>query len=219
MASTTTRHRRTFGRIFKVRASDNWYVRYRVSGNEFQESSGSPGIRKAEKLLARREAELGLGTLVAPNTRRTTLGDLAGMLREDYTVNHRKSLSRAERSVKHLIDHSGSEARTVVMTTDRITRYIACRQASGAAPATIGAELAALKRMFTLGLRAARVVHRGPPADGGGRRHLLKVRAGAATRSPRGGGRSPVPPTRAVVGTPRCVRVGDPLLLVAAGLR
>ena len=46
------------------------------------------------------------------------------------------------------------------MTTDRITGYVAARQAEGAANATINRELAALKRMFRLGEIAGKVAQR-----------------------------------------------------------
>ena len=130
-----------------------------MNSNCYEESSGSGDRRKAEKLLARREAELGLGQFVAPDVKRTTLEDLGDILRDDYRVNGRRSLRRAETSLTHLLDHFGS-ARAVTVTADRVATYIRERQDSRAAPATIRNELAALKRMFTLGLRAGKVAHR-----------------------------------------------------------
>ena len=44
--------------------------------------------------------------------------------------------------------------RAVDITTDRIRAYIADRQGTGAANASIKRELAALKRMFTLAIQA-----------------------------------------------------------------
>jgi len=136
-----------------------WWVRYKVNGKPYDESSGSADVRKAEKLLARREAELGLGAFTAPDVKRITVEDLAQMLRDDYTVNGRRSLRRAETSLTHLLAHFGP-ARAVTLTGDRVAAYIRARQEAGAAPATIRNELAALKRMFTLGVRAGKVTHR-----------------------------------------------------------
>jgi integrase len=98
------------------------------------------------------------------------------MLRDDYTVNGRRSLRRAETSLDHLLPYFGAVwqddenhpaggewtggARAVTVTADRVTAYIRDRQQAKAAPATIRNELAALKRMFTLGVRAGKVTHR-----------------------------------------------------------
>jgi len=166
--------RRAFGTL-RLRGRI-WWVRYKVSGKSYEESSGSTDPRKAEKLLARRELELGLGQFVAPDVKRTTVVELAQMLRDDYRVNGRRSLRRAETSLDHLLayysaawqehpDHAdGGEwvggARAVTVTADRVTAYVRYRQEEGAAPATIRNELAALKRMFTLGARAGKVTHR-----------------------------------------------------------
>jgi integrase len=136
-----------------------WWVRYKVSGRCYEESSESSDRRKAEKLLARREAELGLGRFTAPDVKRTTVEDLAQMLRDDYRVNGRRSLRRAETSLTHLLEHFGP-ARAITLTSDRVAAYVRARQEAKAAPATIRNELAALKRMFTLGVRAGKITHR-----------------------------------------------------------
>jgi integrase len=157
MSTVTTTERREFGTL-RLRGSI-WWVRYKVKGKCYEESSGATDRRKAEKLLARREAELGLGHFVAPDVKRTTVVDLAQMLRDDYRVNGRRSLRRAETSLTHLLAYFGG-ARAITVTADRIAAYIRDRQDEGAAPATIRNELAALKRMFTLGLRAGKVTQR-----------------------------------------------------------
>ncbi len=48
-------------------------LRYRVNGQEHRESSHSTSQREAEKLLAKRQAELSVGILTAPATKRVTL--------------------------------------------------------------------------------------------------------------------------------------------------
>jgi site-specific recombinase XerD len=156
-ANADPQERRQFGTL-RLRGRI-WWVRYKVNGTCYEESSGSTDRRKAEKLLARREAELGLGSFTAPDVKRTTMEHLAQILRDDYRVNGRRSLRRAETSMAHLLDHFGA-ARAVTVTADRIAAYIRERQDAGAAPATIRNELAALKRMFTLGVRAGKVAQR-----------------------------------------------------------
>jgi integrase len=174
--ATETKTRRDFGRIFQRKESRFFWVRYRVNGKLYEESSRSPDVRQAEKLLARREAELGLGAFTAPDVKRTTIVELAQMLRDDYRVNGRRSLRRANTSLDHVLEHFGAVweedpqhpdggewtggARAVTVTADRVTAYMRERQEAEAAPATIRNELAALKRMFTLGLRAGKVAQR-----------------------------------------------------------
>ena len=144
------------GRLYQ--RGGTWWVQFRHMGRLYRESSGSSRQSKAVKLLNRRLGEIGQGRLVGPDVERTSFEDLAEMLFDDYRVNGRKSLDRAERSVKHLrgfFDH----ARVVDITSDRLSSYIRSRMAV-AKPATIRLELAALKRMITLGLRAGKVAHR-----------------------------------------------------------
>jgi hypothetical protein len=101
-----TETRREFGTL-RLRGRI-WWVRYKVNGKPYDESSGSGDRRKAEKLLARREAELGLGQFTAPDVKRTTIIELAQMLRDDYRVNGRRSLRRADTSLDHLLVHFGA---------------------------------------------------------------------------------------------------------------
>jgi hypothetical protein len=54
MTTITTTERREFGTL-RLRGRI-WWVRYKVNGKPYDESSGSADVRQAEKLLARREA-------------------------------------------------------------------------------------------------------------------------------------------------------------------
>jgi integrase len=98
--------------------------------------------------------------VVSPEVERTTLKDLCEMLRNDYRANQRRSLERVEAGLTHLTDHLGGDTRACDITTDRVTAYVATRQAAKAANATINRELAALKRMFRLAEIAGKVAQR-----------------------------------------------------------
>jgi integrase len=150
----TTAERRHFGTL-RLRGAI-WWVRYKVDGKCYEESSGSSDSRSAEKLLARREAELGLGQFVAPDVKRTTLDHLADLLRQDYKAQSNRSLPRAEDAICRLTDHFGGPARAEAVR-HRIGEYEATRLGSGAARATVNYELAILRRMFRLGVKARRV--------------------------------------------------------------
>lgn len=144
------------GRVYQ--RGGKWWVQYRYRGQLFRESSGSEKQGKAVNLLKKRLAEMAQGRLVGPTVERTTFEDLAAMLIEDYTVNGRKSLDRAKLSVKHL-GNVFARSLALDITTDRVSKYI-CSRMEEAKPATIRLEIAALKRMFTLGLRAGKVAMR-----------------------------------------------------------
>lgn len=105
---------------------------------------------------------MGTGKLVGPDVERTTFENLAQMLLDDYKMNARKSIRRATSSVKNLRKFFGFH-RALEITSDRITAYVQWRQEGNprpAKPATIQNELAALKRMFTLGVQAGKVYQR-----------------------------------------------------------
>src|SRR5258705_1662813 len=144
------------GRIY--RRGSIWWIQYYFRGDLHRETSGSTVRAEAVRLLRRRQAEMGQGRLVGPNVERTTLNDLAEMLVNDYPANGRKSLDRAQRSIAHLCEYFGPSPGAGI-PTDTITGYQQERMKT-AKPATVVNELAALKRMFTLGMRAGKVALR-----------------------------------------------------------
>src|SRR5207302_3968137 len=112
---------------------------------------------KAERLLAKREAELGVpGAFTAPASRRTRYDDLAAMVVDDYAMNGRKSTRQMRSMLTHLAAAYGGQ-RALTLTADRLTRYVVDRLAAGAARATVQNELAALRRAFRLAKRAGKV--------------------------------------------------------------
>lgn len=152
--SETLTERREFG--FLWRRGRLWWLRYRVDGREHRESSHSTSQREAEKLLAKRQAELSVGILTAPDAKRVTFTDLAEMVRDDYRVRGRRSLDRLEISLGHLEEYFGA-CRAVAITSDRITAYERERLDAGAARSSVNTELAALRRAFNLAIKAKRL--------------------------------------------------------------
>jgi len=160
---------RGLGRIFQSSYKDPktgkrkrtkiFWIQYNHQGRRYRESSHSTHRPDAVRLLKRRLAEIGQGRLVGPDAEKTTFEELAAMLIDDYMINGRKSIERARASVKRLREVFGP-MRAMDITADRIGRYIRDRQEAKAAAGTIQNELAALKRMFTLGVRAGTVIQR-----------------------------------------------------------
>src|SRR5439155_9217099 len=70
----------------------------------------------------------------------------------DYRVNRRRSISHAERNVRHLRSAFGGR-RALDIDTDRVQIYVDARLTDGASNATVNRELAALKRMFSIAVQ------------------------------------------------------------------
>ncbi len=96
---------------------------------------------------------------MVPHADRVRFEELAEDFLNDYRVNRKRSLGRAERSVEHLKGYfAGWKA--INISTPAVRAYIAKRQEQKAENGTINRELAALKRMFTLALQAEKLLRR-----------------------------------------------------------
>jgi len=129
-----------------------YWIKYYRNGKPYRESTRSKKEADAKRLLKKREGEISEGKLPGVYFDRVKFDELAEDFLRDYRVNQKKSLSRAERSVRRLKDHF-SGWRIPSITTPAIEAYIEDRIKSGAANATINRELSALKRMLNLGAR------------------------------------------------------------------
>ena len=161
------------GSIFK-RGKVYW-IKYYRNGKPYRESTKSKKEADAKRLLKKREGEISQGKLPGIYFDRVKFDELAEDLLQDYRINKKKSLIRAENSVGHL-KKTFEGMRVVDITTPRIRGYIedrmkwACNKCeekfdpqnkcpscdgddlkSGAANATINRELSALKRILNLG--------------------------------------------------------------------
>jgi integrase len=151
--------RRGLGRIYL--RGRVWWVQYSFRGKTIRESAESEKEVDATRLLKKRLGEIGRGRVVGPTVERTTFADLAKLIRDDYAINGRKSAERLESSLKHLEEHF-SLCRAVDINGARLGSYVKARLADDppAQASTVRNELAALKRSFTLALRAGMVVER-----------------------------------------------------------
>lgn len=131
--------------------SEIWWIKYYRNGKPFRESSGSKRKGNAEKKLKSREGEVVEGRFHGLRVEKILFDELAEDFLNDYRINKRKSLRRAELSIHHLKEFFGG-ARAIDMTTDRIKVYIAQRLDKGE-NGSINRELAALKRAFNLARR------------------------------------------------------------------
>ncbi len=124
-----------------------WWIKYSVNGEPIHESGGSDKESEARKLLKRRLGEIAIGRFIGPDAEKVTIRELAQDYLNDYRVNARKSLDKAERMVKRY-DEEDKETDSGMMAyfgdlkahsvgTDRVRAYTAKRIEEGAANATI----------------------------------------------------------------------------------
>jgi len=138
------------GSIYK-RGQTYWLECYR-NGKPYYESTKSTKETDAKRLLAKRQGEISEGKLPGVYFDRVKFDELAEDFLTDYRVNQKKSLVKAERSVRHLKEYFEG-FRVTQITTPKIQNYIEARQDEGAANASINWELSALKRMLNMGAR------------------------------------------------------------------
>mgnify|MGYP001619178046 FL=1 len=126
------------------------WIKYYRNGKPYRESSNSEKESDAKRLLKNREGEIVTGKFHGLNVERMPFDELAADFLTDYRINGKKSIDRAERSVKQLSSFfSGRKA--VEITSNLINEYISRKQNEGLENGTINRELSALKRMFSLG--------------------------------------------------------------------
>jgi integrase len=127
-----------------------WWIKYYKNGKPYRESTGTDKKMVAKKLLDRKEGEIAQGMVPGIQFDKVTFDELAEALLRDYRINQKKSLARAEWSVRHLKVYFESW-RVQAITSPEINKYVSARLEEGAANGTINRELTALKRMFNLG--------------------------------------------------------------------
>jgi hypothetical protein len=134
------------------RRGKKYWIKYYRNGQPYRESSNSEKEGVARHLLKIREGQIANHKFPGLRVEKILYDELAEDLKNDYTLNDRKSLERLRYSLKHLnVFFSGMRAANV--TSDAIQKYIMSRRAEEAKNGTINRELSALQRMFTLGER------------------------------------------------------------------
>jgi integrase len=99
-----------------------------------------------------REGEISRGRLPGICFDRVRFEDLAEDYLTDYRINNKRTLVKAERCARYLLEEFGG-MRVTDITTPKIKQYIQKRMDEGISNATINRELAALKRTFNLAAR------------------------------------------------------------------
>ena len=129
-----------------------FWIKYYRHGKSYRESSKSAKESEAKTLLKIREGQISEGKFPGLNVEKVRFDELAQDFLNDYKMNGKKSMVRAQLSLEHL-KKSFEGIRVVNITTSQIQAHIVKRQKDKASNASINRELSALKRMFTLGSR------------------------------------------------------------------
>jgi integrase len=138
------------GHIYK--RGNIYWIKYYRGGKPYYESTKSEKESEAKRLLRKRLGQIADGRFFGLRPERVRFEDLARDFLNDYRINGKRSLDKAQRSVRHLQGFFGG-MRAVDITTDKVRTYISERQDEGMSNAEINRELAALKRMFNLALQ------------------------------------------------------------------
>jgi integrase len=131
-----------------------WWIRYYRDGRRFEESSRSEKYEEARDLLRTREGAIASGAPVSSKIGRYRFEDAAADITTEYDTNGRKSAEKLETRLRlRLTPFFGGRRMSTISTAD-VRRYTKQQLDAGLAPATINRDLAALKRMFSLAIKA-----------------------------------------------------------------
>jgi integrase len=138
--------------------SPTFWIRYRRGGKNYFENTHETGKTKAQKILTDRQSRVDKGEDVSPEVGRLTFVIAAEGLTNDYAVHGKRSADTVEYRLRLHLTPFFTGYRMVNINADLINEYIGKRQAEGAANANINRELALLKRMFSLAIRAKKLL-------------------------------------------------------------
>ncbi|HKM99466.1 MAG TPA: tyrosine-type recombinase/integrase [Candidatus Binataceae bacterium] len=143
---------RGLGSWYRRLGSRFWWIQYSKRGRRVREAVGSEKEKDARDLLCDR-----LGDARARIPARLTVGDLYLGLERDYVISRKKSVRNVRSSWEHHLKPVFADTPAGELEPDRLSAYVAGRQAEGARNATINRELAALKRMYKLGQQSGKL--------------------------------------------------------------
>ncbi|MGA3207978.1 MAG: tyrosine-type recombinase/integrase [Syntrophales bacterium] len=129
-----------------------WWMSFNYNGQQIRRSTETTDKKLAQRIFDKLKGEFAGGRHYGLDYDKVSFEDLKMDLVNDYKLNSRKSLDRAEWSLKHLCSFF-SGMRITDITSSLIESYVILRKEEKASNGTINRELSALRRMFSLGVR------------------------------------------------------------------
>ena len=136
-----------------------YWISYFYQGKQYRESTGTDNKHFARDLLAKRQVEIREQRLFdVKKEAKVSFDELEQDVLRFYREQDRRSLNRAETSVKHLSTFLGGK-RVAEITPEAIEAYVTTwlqqhpKLGRPTRPATVNRELAALGKMFNLAIR------------------------------------------------------------------
>jgi integrase len=153
------------------RRGNIWWIRYYINGKRHEESSHSPKRQAAVDLLRTHGGLIARGVPITPKIGRMLFEEAAADLLTDYQANNYRSIKVATRRVRKHLTPYFQFARMADITTSDVQAYKAYRQRQGilnkkgerigdVSNAELNRELALLKRMFSLAIKAGKLLYR-----------------------------------------------------------
>jgi hypothetical protein len=138
------------GRGCLYRRGRIYWVKLSVNGKPVYMTSHSSRREDAVRLLNSFLGDAARGKPVIPKADQVKFEDAVAVLLRNYRINGRRSLAHVERRIRlHLAPFFGT-CRLASITSSDVAEFIDRRLRSGAQPAAINRDLAALKRTFPL---------------------------------------------------------------------
>jgi integrase len=127
-------------------------MQYFHRGQRFRQSTGCDRVKDAQDVLRKT-----LANIEQQDTSTDTIAGLYAAIEHEYATNGRKSLPHLKSLWKNHLAAYFSAIVAAELTPDQIVEYVRRRRDAGAANASINRELAALKRMYKIALKAQKV--------------------------------------------------------------
>jgi integrase len=144
----------------EVRESKVYWIKYYRNGNAERENTHTTDFSVAKRLLQSREGDVARGVPVSAKMGQVKIDDLLEAVLTNYRINGKKSTGHVERRLrKHILPFFRGR-RAASITTADVERFILIRQQAGASNAEVNRELAILKRAFSLGARAGKILNK-----------------------------------------------------------
>jgi integrase len=146
-----TRGKRGQGCIYRRKGSRNWWIKFSVRGQTYQEPANTESKKEALNFLKKRVGEESTGMVI--DSENVTVSVLKENLTKAWEREGRKESTRewAERCWNRLLPYFGKMRATDALRSAAIQGYQDKRKAEKAANGTINRELAVLSCAFTLG--------------------------------------------------------------------